>query len=213
MIIQMVAPTDGFARAKVEATVSGKTEITNSMFVDEGPRLEEPRPYDPITTWVEVYVNGEPLQENGKNKKHLLLFDDELKEDHEAGWEEDKIWWTARFSYDKITVSDVISVEVDEGDYVEFYFYNRIEADAARQCPLQIRAISGPDPAGVSVFELFRDTPNPKCPGPIGPVIPASKIITVGKESSYTIPYIVLGKTGEATAIAYIDHASITTSQ
>jgi len=91
------------------------------------PPPPPPRPRDPLTTWVEVYVNGVPRQIDGQERTQVFFSDAPL-EDHDSGVTGTSSWHTARFSYPEVDVSDTISVPVDAGDFVEVYFYTKIEA-------------------------------------------------------------------------------------
>ena len=129
----MISATDGDAKAHVRATVSGESEITNTRkFVHAymPPPPPPPAPRDPLTTWVEVYVNGDLRAVDGQNRTQIF-FSDRPVEDH-TGWSKGfASHHTARFSYPAVTVSDTLSVPVRAADFVEFYFYNRIEAEGS----------------------------------------------------------------------------------
>ena len=128
-VTYMIAAADGNAKAHVRATVHGTSEITNTRVYElRPPPPPPPAPVDPLTTWIEVYVNGEPVDVGGKAATRIH-FSDQPDEDHEGGAGHKTSYHTARFSYAPVTVTDTISVPVQEGDFVEFYFYSRIRAE------------------------------------------------------------------------------------
>ena len=127
----MIAATDGTAKALVEATVHAKSEIYNERFYErQPPEPCQPRAGDPLTTWIEVYVNGELRAVDGK-EKHQIYFSDEPDENHDCGRTLKSNYHDVRFSYDPVSVSKVISLQVEEGDFIEFYFYSKVYAQGS----------------------------------------------------------------------------------
>ncbi len=130
-IAYMVATHDGNAKAHVQATISGTSEITNTRkYLGNPPPPPPPRPTDPLTTWIEVYINGEITPING-NTRTQIFFSDTPETDHTAQSHSTSATHIARFSYPEITITDTISVPVREADFVEFYFYNQIFAQGS----------------------------------------------------------------------------------
>ena len=130
-ITYMIATDDGSAKAQVQATVSGESEITNSRtFTKIPPPPPPPQPRDPLTTWIEVYVNGKIQTING-NTRTQIFFSDSPKESHSSGKSNTSAHHTAIFSYDSVTVTNTISVPVQAADFVEFHFYNQIYAQGS----------------------------------------------------------------------------------
>ena len=131
VISYMIAASDGSAKAHVRATVYGTSEITNTRFYQLAPPPPPPpRPVDPLTTWIEVYVNGEPRDIGGEAAAQIY-FSDDPDEDHEGGSTRTSAYHTARFSYEPVTAEGTVSVPVQEGDFVEFYFYSTIRAEGS----------------------------------------------------------------------------------
>ena len=127
----MVAATDGNAKAHIRATVSGVSEITNTRtYTIPPPPPPPPRPIDPLTTWVEVYVNGQ-IQTIAGQTKTQIFFSDSPATNHASGVAETSSFHTARFAYPDVVVLDTVSVPVQEADFVEFYFYNKIYAEGS----------------------------------------------------------------------------------
>ena len=131
-VTYMIATIDGNAKAHVQATVSGKSEITNTrkFVLPNIPPPPPPTPRDPLTTWVEVYVNGELRHIDGKTKTQIF-FSDAPIESHSSGTQNFQSYHTARFTYSSVTITDTISVPVNAADFVEFYFYTRIDAEGS----------------------------------------------------------------------------------
>ena len=133
IVAYAVAPTDGRMKAHVRAEISGVSEITNTRtyFENTPPPPPPPRPRDPLTLWIEVYVNGQ-LREIDGRKQTQIFFSDAPDESHQSGASgSHSTFHTARFSYPDILVFDSMSVPVEAADFVEFYFYNRIEAQGS----------------------------------------------------------------------------------
>lgn len=131
----MVAQSDGTAKAHVRASVSGYSEITNTRFYQERPPPPPaPAPRDPLTTWLRVYVNGEPVRVGG-GEEARIFFSDSPVESHESGAGPSSSYHAARFSYPEIDVFETVSVPVKEADFVEFYFYSRVRAEGSAPPP------------------------------------------------------------------------------
>ena len=127
----LVAQSDGSAKAHVRASVSGSSEITNTRFYQQvPPPPPPPAPRDPLTTWLQVYVNGEPVRIGGEEQVRIF-FSDSPVESHESGASSASSYHTARFSYPEIDVFETVSVPVREADFVEFYFYSRVRAEGS----------------------------------------------------------------------------------
>ena len=130
-VTYMISTHGGDAKAHVQATISGSTEIINTRnYWLDPPPPPPPRPIDPLTTWIEVYINGELTPINGEYKTQIF-FSDTPDTDHIAQSAGVSSTHIARFSYPEITVTDTISVPVQAADYVEFYFYNQINAQGS----------------------------------------------------------------------------------
>ena len=130
IVAYAVAPTDGRMKAHVRAEISGVSEITNTRtyFENTPPPPPPPRPRDPLTLWIEVYVNGQLREIDGRTQTQIF-FSDTPGESHQSGASgSHSTFHTARFSYPDILVFDSMSVPVEAADFVEFYFYNQIEA-------------------------------------------------------------------------------------
>ncbi len=127
-----VAVTDGQMKAHVQASVSGESEITNTRTFENIPiPPPPPRPRDPLTAWLEVYINGQRQQIDGAYRMQIF-FSETPATDHEAGLSgQYATYHTARFAYPEVRIFDTVSVPVSEGDFVEFYFYNQIRADGS----------------------------------------------------------------------------------
>ena len=127
----LVAQSDGTAKAHVRASVSGSSEITNTRtYQGAPPPPPPPAPRDPLTTWLRVYVNGEPVRIGGEESVRIF-FSDSPVESHESGAGSASSYHTARFSYPEIDVFETVSVPVREADFVEFYFYSRVRAEGS----------------------------------------------------------------------------------
>lgn len=131
-VTYMITTIDGKAKAHVQATVSGQSEITNTrkFALPNIPPPPPPAPRDPLTTWIEVYVNGELRRVDGREKTQIF-FSDASVGGHSGGTDGNKSYHTARFSYPSVTVNDTISVPVSAADFVEFYFYTKIDAEGS----------------------------------------------------------------------------------
>lgn len=130
-IAYMIASSDGNAKAHIQASISGESEITNvRKYLRIPPPPPPPLPRDPLTAWVEVYINGQLHQVNGQDRTQIFFSDTPI-EDHDSGIGAYSAYHTARFSYPSVTVFDTISVPVREADFVEFYFYNKIYAEGS----------------------------------------------------------------------------------
>ena len=130
-ITYMIATIDGNAKANIQATIYGESTITNTRkYLELPPPPPPPLPRDPLSAWVEVYINGE-LQTIGGNSATQIFFSDQPVEDHDSGRTGTTAHHTAGFAYPAVTVLDTISIPVQEADFVEFYFYGRIYAEGS----------------------------------------------------------------------------------
>ena len=126
VISHLIATTDGEATARVEAMVSGSSYVENTREFERIPPPPPPRPpRDPLTTWVEVYVNGELTPING-NAKTQIYFNNLPTTHHQYGVSERSSFAIADFRYPQILVAGIVKVPVEPGDFVEFYFYNEV---------------------------------------------------------------------------------------
>ena len=124
----MIANVDGNAKAHLQASVSGSSEIQNIRTFEYLPPLPVlPQPRDPLTVWIEIYINGEQQMIQGQDGLQLY-FSDTPDQNHSRAVIGTSSIYTARFSYPPVTISDTVSVPVKAGDFVEFYFYNKIYA-------------------------------------------------------------------------------------
>lgn len=131
----LVAHSDGTAKAHVRASVSGTSEITNTRTYQAAPPPPPPpAPRDPLTTWLRVYVNGEPVRVGGSYEVRVF-FSDSPVESHESGVGPSASYHTSRFSYPEIDIFETVSVPVKESDFVEFYFYSRVRAEGSAPPP------------------------------------------------------------------------------
>lgn len=132
----LVAHSDGTAKAHVRASVSGTSEITNTRTYQAAPPPPPPpAPRDPLTTWLRVYVNGEPVRVGGSYEARVF-FSDSPAESHESGAGPSSSYHTSRFSYPEIDIFETVSVPVKESDFVEFYFYSRVRAEGSAPPPV-----------------------------------------------------------------------------
>lgn len=130
-VAYLVAHSDGDAKAHVRASVSGSSEITNTRtYQAQPPPPPPPAPRDPLTTWLRVYVNGDPVRVGG-GEQVRIFFSDSPSEAHESGAGPSSSYHTARFTYPEIDVFETVSVPVREADFVEFYFYSRVRAEGS----------------------------------------------------------------------------------
>ena len=131
VVTYMIAPEEGNAKAHVRATISGTSQITNSReYTKEPPPPPPPAPRDPLTTWIQVYINGDLQMIEGTTKTRIF-FSDVPQTDHSGGTTDTLAYHTAKFSYPKVTVLDTISVPVQAADFVEFYFWTNIRAEGS----------------------------------------------------------------------------------
>ena len=130
-ITYMIATIDGNAKANIQATIYGESNITNTRkYLKLPPPPPPPRPSDPLSAWVEVYINGE-LQTIDGQEATQIFFSDQPVEMHRAGRTGTSSYHTAEFSYPAVTVLETISIPVQEADFVEFYFYSMIRAEGS----------------------------------------------------------------------------------
>ena len=130
-VTYMIATINGNAKANIQATIYGESEITNTRkYLKIPPPPPPPFPRDPLSAWVEVYINGE-LQVIDGNSATQIFFSDQPVENHDSGQTGTITHHTAGFSYPAVTILDTISVPVQEADFVEFYFYGRIYAEGS----------------------------------------------------------------------------------
>ena len=144
-VTYMIATTDGSAKANIQATVSGESTITNTkkyVGTKPPPPPPPPRPRDPLTAWIEIYVNGQPQTIHGQ-EKHQIFFSNLPVTNHDSGLIHRGAYHTANFAYPAVTVSDTVSTPVSEADFVEFYFYGTIYAEGSVP----------PTPAGYQTYQ------------------------------------------------------------
>ena len=126
MLVYAIAGEDGYMKAHVQAVVSGKSEITNTRTYAITPSPGATEALDPLTTWIDIYVNGY------KEESRQIFFSDEPVMTSEAGQSgQNSVYHTVIFEYPEVRIFDTVSHRVNEGDFVEFHFYNKIEAEGS----------------------------------------------------------------------------------
>ena len=124
----MISPLDGTAMAQIQATVSGHASVSNHrVYADPPPPPPPPFPRDPLTTWVEVYVNGDLLQIDGKDRIQVFFSDSPETSVHNST-SRNVATHTVTYTYDAVSVAHNVAIPAKEGDFIEFYFYNEILA-------------------------------------------------------------------------------------
>ena len=155
----MIAPIDDDFAFAITAKVSGELEVTNGLKIFSSRTCEHVvrLPRDPLSTYVQAFVNGEPVMINGVYKPQIAYNDRPVTE-HSASntpWRQlgsissnvftdwntrttttitSSMWYadsslTSRFYYPQRTISDQFQVPAQAGDLIEFIFTNKIHAD------------------------------------------------------------------------------------
>ncbi len=119
-----IATSAGTMHAIVSETLSGSATITNKYDLQKiPPPPPPPRRYDPLTGWVEVYVNGD-LQK--RTELGIDAFPDFTNSHDRSGR---TVTVGVEYAYPTTFMQATVSVDVEPGDFVEFYLYGHIQGD------------------------------------------------------------------------------------
>ena len=121
----VIATSDGTINALVSETISGSVTITNNYQLEEIPPTPPTPPRrDPLSGWVDVYVNGEKIGDSislGVNPYPDFTAN--------SGLSGTSAFQSVSYSYPDYVVMGSVIIDVDAGDFVEFYLYAKIHGD------------------------------------------------------------------------------------
>jgi len=120
----IIATTDGTVNAILSETISGTVDISNTYYLEEiPPPPPPPTRRDPLDGWVDIYINGE------FDKQVWLGTDDNPAFTTSGTQSGNTAFQSVSYSYSDFLVSGSVSVDVESGDFVEFYMYAKIHGD------------------------------------------------------------------------------------
>jgi hypothetical protein len=116
-----IATSDGTLNAIISETISGTASISNTYTLQAvPPPPPPPARKDPLSGWVDVFVNGNLVQQKtlGVNP-----YPDFVKTSSTVG---NVVSRSVTYSYPDYTLSGSVSVPVKSGDFVEFFVYAKV---------------------------------------------------------------------------------------
>lgn len=120
----VIATSDGTINALVTESISGSISITNHYKLERiPPPPPDPPRRDPLSGWVDVYVNGEfvKLVSLGNNPYPDFT--------PNSGLSGTTAYQSVVYSYPDYVVMGNVTIDVESGDFVEFYLYGKIHGD------------------------------------------------------------------------------------
>lgn len=123
----IIATSDGEMQAVISETISGFIHITNkytlvSLDVVREPPVNEPERNDPLTAYVDVYINGvkdgETVQIGINPFPDFQSFANAVSNDVATRG--------VTYTYPDYTLSATLSTNVNAGDFIEFHIYAKI---------------------------------------------------------------------------------------
>jgi len=120
----VIATTDGTVNAIVTETISGTVNISNTYYLEKIPPIPPvPIRRDPLSGWVDIIINGEFVES-------LSLGVNPYPDFTTSGTQSDTTaTQSVSYSYPDYVVSGAMSIDVESGDFVEFYLYAKIHGD------------------------------------------------------------------------------------
>ena len=116
-----IATTNGNLNAIITQTASGNVNISNKYTLQQLPPLPPPPVRrDPLSGWVDVYVNGALVQQKTLG---INPFPDFVPT---ATMSSKIVTKTVTYTYPDYVLSGTVSVPVNPGDFVEFFVYAKI---------------------------------------------------------------------------------------
>jgi len=120
----VIATTDGTVNAIVTETISGTIHISNTYYLEEiPPPPPVPIRRDPLSGWVDIHVNGEFVKQVSLGTNPYPDFSTSATQIDNTAIQ------SVTYSYPDFLVSGAISIDVESGDFVEFYMYGKIHGD------------------------------------------------------------------------------------
>lgn len=120
----VIATTDGTVNAIVTETISGSVYIENTYYLEATPPPPPvPVRRDPLSGWVDIMINGEFVESLSLG---VNPYPDFTTSGTQSGT---TVIQSVSYSYPDYVVSGAISIDVESGDFVEFYLYAKIHGD------------------------------------------------------------------------------------
>lgn len=119
-----IAQSDGTIKAIMTETISGTVSITNKYILELVPPI--PRPMmkqDPLSGWVDIFVNGVLIKQTTLGINPNPVFE---QINTISG---NVVTRSVTYTYADYTLSGNVSVDVNAGDFVEFFMYSKIHGD------------------------------------------------------------------------------------
>ena len=132
-----IATNDGSINAITTMTFSGSVSITNRYQITDPPPPPPPPRRDPLEGYVKIFVNGEQYGDKIKLGKNPYTPGGANTSTIQGNNIVDK----AVYSYPDYTLTGAHRVNVNAGDFVEFYIYGTVEGDIRKYEPPTDRTI------------------------------------------------------------------------
>ena len=125
-----IATSDGTLKAIISETISGSVSITNTHKLKAlPPPPPPPGPRDPLTADVDIFVNGQ-------FREHITLGVNPYPNFAPVNMQNGVIVTQGvRYGYAPATITGTASIDVQTGDFVEFYVYSKINGWIGRYVP------------------------------------------------------------------------------
>lgn len=153
-----IATSPGTMKAVITEVISGDAEIVNKYTLNTPPPPPAPpRPRDPLSGYVDIFVNGELI------KSATLGVNDDPTSVPLLNTVRHTITKGITYSYPEQTVTTAVSVPVVPGDFVEFYVYGGIFGeidDYTAPAGRTIVSIEGKSSATVTIHSAYIVTDN-----------------------------------------------------
>jgi hypothetical protein len=120
----VISTTTGNINAIVLATISASSTIQNTVTLEAiPPPPPPPTRRDPLSAWVDVYRNGDLVEQK------QLYFNDQPTFTPANSVSGNSQIQTSTYAYPQTTVSGTITVPAQPGDMIEYYLYAKIHAE------------------------------------------------------------------------------------
>lgn len=148
-----IATSNGVLNAQITQTISGVLSITNTYNLEAIPPPPPPIPSrDPLSGWVDVYVNGVLVKQQTLG---INPFPNFIPANDVNG---NVVTRSVTYTYPDYSLSGSVSVDVSSGDVVEFYVYAKISGDIDGYAPpagFALVSSSGVSSATASIRDAY----------------------------------------------------------
>ena len=124
-----IASSDGDLIVVISETISGEVKITNSYLLENPPRPPAPRPWDPLSGGVVIYINGDEYSKVVLGENKFPPGEGTIATPTNQGDGTTLVIREVHYEYPDFTFTGATTIPVNIGDFVEFYVYANVNGE------------------------------------------------------------------------------------